>query len=113
MTRFKGFISTVGFFIVVYIVAWVFGNHGHKYLMEPAEEVGTEWTCPPSDDEQGPFWDNGKENSPVCHVPERQCPWLWFPVTTVTPCPYKDPLGGPWSRNDLLVLEQIKASQHK
>jgi hypothetical protein len=85
-------IATVGFFIVMYVAGWVFGNHGHTYFVEPAKQVGTEWVCPPGGDgEKSPHWDEGKE--PVCHVPVSQCPSLWFPVATVSPCPYKDPLG--------------------
>lgn len=50
--------------------------------MEPAKQMGTEWTCSPGED--GPYWDNGKGRDPVCHDPVRQCPWLWFRVPTRT-----------------------------
>jgi len=99
---------------VMYFVAWVFGGHGHTYYMEPAKQVGTAWTCPSGeDDDEGPYWDNGKGHDPVCHIPARQCPSLWLPVATVSPCPYKDPLGGPWTHDDLFVLEQIKHPRRK
>ena len=84
-----------GIFISLYIFAWVFGNHKDTYYMESAKQVGSEWTCPPGEDEDGPYWDYGKGHDPVCHVPARQCPWLWFPGFTVSPCPYKDPLSRP------------------
>jgi hypothetical protein len=92
MRRLGLIIATVGFFIAMYVVGWVFGNHGHTYFMEAAKQVGTEWVCPPSEGgEQGPRWDEGKEA--VCHIPVSHCPSLWFPIATVVPCPYKDPLG--------------------
>src|SRR5579862_5321677 len=94
MTKLRPIITTVGFFVVMYIVGWAFGSHGHTYYMEPAKRAGTEWVCPPGEDgEDGPNWDKGKDRDPVCHVPVSQCPSLWFPVATVVPCPYKDPLG--------------------
>ncbi len=89
---------------LLYACAWLFvGEHGYTYYIEPAKKVGTEWTCPP--DEDGPI--TGEVSYIVCHDPVRQCPSLWFPVATQVPCGYKDPLGGPYTKADLLVLEQI------
>ena len=89
----------------LYALVWIFGQHGYTYSMEPAERIGTSWMCPREAD--GPFWDNGKDRDPVCHYPERQCPELLFPGVTAVPCRYKDPLGGPYSKQDLLTLEQV------
>ena len=62
------------------------------------------WRC--AEGQKGPFWENGKGRDPVCHEPVRQCPVLWFPLATQSPCPYKDPLGGPYTEDDLFVLKQ-------
>jgi hypothetical protein len=81
----------VGTFILLYILFWVFGGeHGYTYYLEPAKQVGDTWTC--RQGTTGPFWDNGKGTTPVCHDPTSQCPVLWFPLITQVPCPYKDPL---------------------
>jgi hypothetical protein len=108
MTKLKNVVRIVAVLALVYVLAWVFGEHGHTYTLERATKSGNVWTCPPSEDEDGPHWDNGKDRDPVCHIPVRLCPSLWFPYATVIPCPYKDPLGGPWTADDLFVLEQMK-----
>jgi hypothetical protein len=77
--------------------------------MEPAERIGTSWICRRG--AGGPFWDTGKDREPVCHAPVRQCPAPWFPAVTQVPCPYKDPLGGPYTDEDLFVLRQIQHRQ--
>jgi hypothetical protein len=92
--------------VLLYAVAWVFGEHGHTHFLETAKLDGTHWTC--AEEGQGPFWDNGKDRNPICRVPVRQCPMLWFPVASQVPCPYKDPMGGPYTEDDLHVLKQIQ-----
>jgi hypothetical protein len=92
--------QTIGIFVLVYVTLLVLGNHRDSYWREPAklifvsqdQQIKTEWTCPNGEDpEQNERWD---EHTPVCHIPATQCPWPWFPVATVSPCPYKDPLRG-------------------
>lgn len=106
MTKLKNIMQTAGVLVLLYVLMWAFGDHGHTYYLQPAKQVGTVWSC--AQEEDGPFWENGKDRDPVCHDPARQCPALWFPYVTEVPCPYKDPLGGPYTKEDLLVLEQIK-----
>ncbi len=106
MNKLKNTIQAVGALVLLYLCLWVFGEHGHTYYVEPARQVGTVWEC--AREEDGPFRENGKDRDPVCHDPVRQCPVPWFPFATQVPCPYKDPLGGPYTKDDWLVLEQIK-----
>lgn len=105
---------TIGLMALLYLAAWVFGEHGHTYTLGPARKVfadsgeqdKTQWAC--SDRDQGPFLDNGPNREPVCHVPVRQCPVLWFPLATEVPCHYKDLLGGQYTDDDLFVLRQMQ-----
>ena len=106
MAIFKAAVGMVWIFLLLYILAWAFGEHGHTYSLDPAKQVDAGWTCAHGGD--GPYWDKGKERSPVCHIPVRQCPVLWLPFVTEVPCSYKDPLGGPYTEDDLLLLEQIR-----
>src|SRR3977135_2706516 len=102
MSKIKSTLSTIGAFVTLYVLVWIFGTHGHNYFMEPAKHNETEWACPSSED--SPLWDNGKERAPVCHVPVRECPMLLFPAVTQSPCPYRDFLGGRWTDDDEFVL---------
>ncbi len=117
MARLKNAVGTVAFLALLYALAWIFGEHGHDYTLDDPEKVFVSdadgriraaWAC--KEQAQGPFWDNGKDRDPVCHVPVRQCPSLWFPIATQLPCPYKDPLGGPYTESDLSVLGQTQAT---
>lgn len=113
-TKFKSTVVSLGTLVLLYAVSWVFGQHGHTYNIEPAKQAAdaaevkpaTDWQC--AEGQEGPFWENGKGRDPVCHDPVRQCPVLWFPVATQSPCPYKDPLGGPYTQEDLFVLNQMR-----
>lgn len=107
MTKFKNTLRTMAVLVLIYVVSWVFGAHGHSYYLEPAKQAGAEWACP--EEEQGPVWENGKGRRPNCHIPVRQCPVLWFPIASQVPCPYKDPLGGPYTEDDLLALKMQHA----
>ena len=97
MTKLKDSIRVIGALVGLYVLLWV------------AQLNGTEWTCPRGQD--GPFWDNGKGRNPVCHDPVRECPVLWLPFASQTPCTYKDPLGGPWTAEDQFDLESLKHKQ--
>lgn len=99
-------IMLCGVLVLFYLTGWLFGDHGHTYYVEPAKAVDSEWVC--LHGESGPFWDNGKDRDPVCHEPVRQCPALWFPYVTQVPCRYKDPLGGPYTKQDLDLLQELK-----
>ena len=105
----KNAIRSVVALTLLYGAIWVFGEHGHTHYLGPAKRNGAEWVCAEGDD--GPFWDNGKNRDPICNVPVRQCPVLWFPGASQSPCPYKDPLGGPYTQDDLFVLKQMKAKR--
>jgi hypothetical protein len=96
----------IGAVALLYLWAWLSGKHGHTFDLDSPKQVGEVWICAQGED--GPFWENGKDRDPVCHDPVRQCPALWFPVATEIPCPYKDPLGGPYTKDDLFVLNQTK-----
>jgi hypothetical protein len=114
MMRFKAKLQGLGVFALLYLGVWVFGEHGYTYSVNPArkifvseaEEIRTQWAC--DDDDEGPLWDNGDNKDPVCHIPVRQCPALWFPFVTQAPCPYKDPLGGSYTDDDLFMLKQMR-----
>lgn len=117
--KLKSALKIVGVLLLVWIVAWALGEHGHTYTMEPAKKIfvadsngtiATEWTC--ADEDQGPFQDWGKDKDPDCREPVRKCPVLWFPVASQSPCPYKDPLGGPYTQDDLFVLRQSQRSSY-
>lgn len=110
MVKLKNGVWAIAVIAILYVSLWVFGTHGHTYYVEDAKLDRSEWTCPPGED--GPFDGNtqGRHN-PVCHVPARECPSLWFPYASVVPCPYRDPLGGPWTKDDEYVLEQIRHPQ--
>ena len=43
---------------LLYVIAWVFGEHGHTYGLEPAKRDGTDWVC--AEGEEGPFWTTAK-----------------------------------------------------
>jgi hypothetical protein len=103
---FRGF----SIFVALYAVVWIGGDHGMTYYISPATQkevtkwrcpepqnddgtcpvepvmqTNMEWTCPPGQD--GPLTGEWK-NQETCHDPARQCPLLWFPFITETPCRY-------------------------
>lgn len=100
--------------IVVYGLAWLFGDHQTTYAVLPATlTFANEWTCPEghadgnkcdvqptkqlvdkwvcNEGDVGPF--PGENLTPYeCHAPETTCPLLWFPIAAESPCSYRDPL---------------------
>lgn len=107
MSKVKKIVEGIALFVFVYALVFTFSpEHGHINDLDDAQRQGTSWTCPK--DDSGPFWDNGKSLPPVCHAPVRVCPVLWFPFISESPCPYKDPLGGPYTEDDLFMLRQSK-----
>jgi len=100
MSGFKEAARLVAALDGLYVLMWLFGSHGRTYTLEPAKQETGAWVCRAGED--GPFEENSKGAQPVCHVPERQRPSLWFPYASVVPCPYKDPLGGPKTTNMFL-----------
>jgi hypothetical protein len=110
--RFKNAIQVLVVLPLLYALVWAFAEHGHTYTLIPAKQRERVWVC---DDgvAEGPFWDHGKDRDPVCHYPVRQCPVLWLPFVTEVPCTYKDPLGGPYTKEDMFILEQAKHRRSK
>jgi hypothetical protein len=100
--------------VVLYGLAWLFGDHEMTYAVQPATRVfANEWTCPDGhsdeskcdveptkqivekwvcdEDDEGPFR-SGNLEPYECHSPVTSCPLLWFPIASESPCPYRDPL---------------------
>jgi hypothetical protein len=89
--KIKSVLSTIGLLILIWIVLFVGGEHGYTYYVEPA---GADGKCRPG--QTGPFSEPNESYPVYCKDPDRQCPVLWFPYVSQTPCPYEDILGGPW-----------------